>query len=50
MLDVSYNRWIPVYDNFRIKKIAHQGQLTGRNSVNAAFTRENELKDNLQVT
>jgi len=44
------NRWIQVYDNFRIKKFAREGQLTGRNSVNAAFARENEVKNNLQVT
>jgi len=43
------NRWIPVYDNFRIKIFAREGQLSVRNSVNAAFTRENKVKDNLQV-
>ncbi|HUU19901.1 MAG TPA: hypothetical protein VMW72_22305 [Sedimentisphaerales bacterium] len=43
------NRWIPVYDNFRIKIFARERQLTGRNSVNAAFTRENEVKDSIEV-
>jgi len=45
----AVNRWIPVYNNFRIKKFEREEQLTGRNSVNATFTRENELKDKLKV-